>query len=62
MHESKNAVVPEVVGLYALLATPIRAQDENRPNPTTTLTASIETIDNDRAMSASTGSTGLPLP
>lgn len=57
-----NIVVPKGRGLYALLSTPIQAQDENRPNPSTTLTASIETIDNDRAMSASTGSTGLPLP
>ena len=57
-----NAGVPKERGLYMLLATPIRVQDETRPNPSTTLTASIETIDNDRAMSASTGSTGLPLP
>lgn len=57
-----NAIVPKEQGLYTLLATPILVQDENRPNPSTTLTASIETIDNDRAMSASTGSTGLPLP
>lgn len=32
---------------------------ESRPNPSTTLTASVETIDNDRAVSTLFGS-GMP--
>ncbi len=47
--------------LYRLLARPVQDPDpdERRPPPTTVLTATIETIDNDRAVALMPG---LPLP
>lgn len=38
-------------GLYFTLGEPATSGD-SRPNPSTTLTASVETVDNDRATSS----------
>jgi len=48
-------------GLYDLLAERLPAEPETRPNPSTTLTATIETLDNDRAFAASRTGSGLLL-
>lgn len=45
-------------GFYSNLGEASRP-DQDRPNPSTTLTASIETVDNDRAVSSTIGG-GIP--
>ena len=50
-------------GLYSTLSAPVADAARSDPkDPTTTLTATIETIDNDRPFGASGGRTGMPLP
>lgn len=50
-------------GLYSMLATRVAAVGRNDPkSPTTTITATIETIDNDRPFGASGGRSGMPMP
>lgn len=50
-------------GLYGELAVRVDANERRDPkDPTTSLTATIETVDNDRAFGASGGGSGMPLP
>jgi hypothetical protein len=56
MHQQDQAV-----DLYRLLAVPVSAAPSEPPPPDTVPTATIETIDNNRATGLLTG-TGLPLP
>ena len=49
----------EGAGLYSLLASMVT--DRPKPSPSTSMTATIETVDNDRSLSIATPGTGFPL-
>jgi len=49
--------------LYSALSSRVGEEARTDPkDPTTTITATIETIDNDRPFGAAGGRTGIPLP
>ena len=51
-------------GLYNTLASRMASAGRTDPtkDPTTTITATIETVDNDRAFGTVGGRSGMPLP
>ncbi len=50
----------EGAGLYSLLASMVTDRPKP-PSPSTSMTATIETVDNDRSLSIATPGTGFPL-
>ena len=51
------------LGLYPMLASRVLTEGRTDPkDPSTTITATIETIDNDRPFGAAGGRSGMPMP